>query len=134
MDDEFPRELEELRRLHFKDFPHRPMHYDPALVARIVSYLWERRLLGETVAQCSEKLGISTGKLRRWMALMSPVPSASAPSPSALARLRPVEVSAQQVPVFDGVPERRYTIRSPSGFLVTELRLEELVLLLRSLL
>ena len=60
MDDEFPRELEELRRLHFKDFPHRPMHYDPALVARIVRYLWERRLLGETVAQCSEKLGIST--------------------------------------------------------------------------
>ena len=39
MDDEFPRELEELRRLHFKDFPHRPMHYDPALVARIVHYL-----------------------------------------------------------------------------------------------
>lgn len=134
MDDEFPRELEQLRRQHFKDYPHRPMHYGPALVARIVSYLWQRRLLGETVAQCSEKLGLPTGRLRRWMGTVSPLPPASVPPVPPAPRLRPVEVSAQQVCVFDGVPERRYCIRSPSGFQVDDLRLEELALLLRSLL
>ena len=134
MDDEFPRELEQLRRQHFKDYPHRPMNYGPALVARIVSYLWERRLRCETIAQCSEKLGLSTGQLRRWMGSVSAPPPASVPKPPPAPFLRPVQVSALQVPVFDGVPEPRYTVRSPSGFAVNDLRWQELVVLLRSLL
>ena len=37
-----------------------PHELGPALVARIVSYLWGAQVAGQTIAQCSEKLGLST--------------------------------------------------------------------------
>jgi hypothetical protein len=47
--------------------------------------------------------------------------------------LRPVQVSSQIVHVQDGVPERRYLLRSPAGWVLGDLRLPELMELLRSL-
>jgi hypothetical protein len=47
--------------------------------------------------------------------------------------VRPVQVSAELVPVHDGVPERRYLLRSPTGWELRDLTLPELVELLRSL-
>ena len=37
------------------------------------------------------------------------------------------------VPVYDGVPERRYTVRSPAGWEVKDLTLKELTEILRGL-
>ena len=135
--DDFPFELEQLRRDHYRQHPCQPMQYDPPLIDRIVAYVLHRRLHQETVAQCSQKLGIATGKLRRWVyqrrhevALYDPTPTPKLPP---LSMLLPVQVRAEQVLVHDGVAERRYALRSPSGFEVRDLSLDELVVLLRSL-
>lgn len=67
------------------------MDYGPALIARIVGYIWARRLKDETLLQCSQKLGIPASRLRRWVWLSrrrSPDPTPQVP-PSAL--LRPVD-------------------------------------------
>lgn len=55
--DDFPYQLEQLRREHYRKQPWLPMPYDPTLIGRIVAYVLHRRLYQETVAQCSEKLG-----------------------------------------------------------------------------
>jgi hypothetical protein len=109
------------------------MQYEPALVARIVGYVWARRLHQETLEQCSQKLGISVPQLRRWLFRLGRARprGPAAPPPSSL--LRPVQVSAEMVPVPDGVAEKRYTLRSPAGYQVRGLRLEELMVLLRGL-
>jgi hypothetical protein len=44
-----------------------------------------------------------------------------------------VRVSAEEVVVHDGVPERRFTVRSPAGWKVRDLTLRELTELFRSL-
>jgi len=135
--DDFPFELEQLRREHYRQHPCQSMQYDLALIDRIVAYVLHRRLYEETVAQCSEKLGIATGKLRRWVyqrrheaALYDP---ATVPKLPPLSMLLPVQVRAEQVLVHDGVAERRYAVRSPAGFEVRDLSMDELVVLLRSL-
>lgn len=130
-DDDFPQELAELRQQHFKDYPHRPMHYEPALIARIVAYIWARRRKGETLMQCSEKLSLPASRLRRWLCLSSELPPAPALPPPSL--LRPVEVTAQMVRIPDGIPEKRYTLHVRGGFQVRGLRLQELVVLLKGL-
>ena len=110
-----------------------PLHYAPALVARIVGYIWARRLKGETLLQCSQKLGLPASRLRRWIwqsRQRSPDPT-PAVAPGAL--LRPVLVTAEMVRIPDGVPEKRYTLRAPGGYQVRGLRLEELVVLLKGL-
>ena len=133
-DDDFPQKLVEIHKQHYKDYPHRPMHYEPALVARIVGYIWARRLKGETLLQCSQKLGIPVGQLRRWLwrsTRTDPLgPHSAGPKP---ALVRPVEVTAEMVRVPDGVAEKRYTLRAPGGYQVRGLSLEELVVLLRGL-
>ncbi len=135
--DDFPLELEQLRREHYRQHPCQPMQYDSPLIDRIVAYVLHRRLYEETVAQCSEKLGIATGLLRRWVyqrrhevALYQPSPTPKLPP---LSMLLPVQVRAEQVLVTDGVAERRYAVRSPAGFEVRDLSMDELVVLLRSL-
>ena len=132
-DDDFPQKLAEIHMQHYKAYPHRPMHYEPALVARIVGYIWARRLKGETLLQCSQKLGLPASRLRRWIwqsRQRSPDPT-PAVAPGAL--LRPVLVTAEMVRIPDGVPEKRYTLRAPGGYQVRGLRLEELVVLLKGL-
>ena len=135
--DDFPCELEQIRREHYRQHPFQPMKYDLALIERIVAYVFHRRLYDETVAQCSEKLGIAPGKLRRWVyqrrngpAVTDQVALRSLPP---FSMLLPVQVRAEQVFVQDGVPERRYSVRSPAGFEVRDLSMDELVVLLRSL-
>ncbi|HNN97458.1 MAG TPA: hypothetical protein PKI03_34555 [Pseudomonadota bacterium] len=133
-DDDFPQKLAEIHMQHYKAYPHRPMHYEPALIARIVGYIWARQLKGETVEQCSQKLGLSVSRLRRWMGKLaqarSSEPQDFAPAASLL---RPVQVTAEMVRVPDGVAEKRYTLRAPGGYQVRGLSLEELVVLLRGL-
>jgi hypothetical protein len=135
--DDFPHELEQIRREHYRQHPFHPMQYDLALVERIVAYVLHRRRYDETVVQCSEKLGIAPGKLRKWVyqrrngaVITDQVALRSLPP---LSMLLPVQVRAEQVFVQDGVPERRYSVRSPAGFEVRDLRMDELVVLLRSL-
>jgi hypothetical protein len=59
-----------------------------------------------------------------------PKPPVPAPGSSLLL---PVQVSSQLVSVTDGVPERLYTLRSPAGWVLSDLRFPELVQLLRAL-
>lgn len=133
-DDDFPRQLHEIHMQHYRDYPHRPMQYEPAVVARIVGYVWARRLHGETLEQCSQKLGLSVPRLRRWLYKSGQAgrtgPVTTAPASSLL---RPVQVTAEMVRVPDGVAEKRYTLRSPAGYQVRGLRLRELIVLLRGL-
>lgn len=132
-DDDFPQKLAEIHMQPYKDYPHRSMHYEPVLIARIVCYIWARRLKGETLVQCSQKLGLPASRLRRWLWLSrerSPGPAPAAP-PGSL--LLPVEVTAEMVSVPDGIAEKRYTLRAPGGYQVRGLRLEELVVLPKGL-
>ena len=116
-DEDFPRELDEIRIRHYRDDPDRKMSYEPALVARIVGYIWARRLHGETLEQCSQNLDISAAQLRRWLWKAArnrpPGPAAAAP---ARALVRPVQITAELVRIPDGVPEKRYTLYSPAGY------------------
>lgn len=112
MNDDFLDELEQLRRNHCKDYPHRPMQYAPELIQRIVHYVWQQRLEGQTLRECSRKLAIPAHTLSYWLSPRWRRDAAfAAHSSQVQGLLRPVQVSAQVVPVPDGVPERRYTVR-----------------------
>jgi len=47
--------------------------FEPKLIARVVNYLCERRLQGETLEQCSKKMGIAQGRLKGWLYRRAPV-------------------------------------------------------------
>lgn len=104
------------------------------LIGRVVAHIQQQRAGGKTLAKCAQELGIPKGRLHYWLYQRPRMASASSPPPPPPPLVKPVQVSAVMVPVFDGVPERRYTLRSPAGWELRELTLPELTELLRSLL
>lgn len=129
--DKFLEELERIRRQHEADFPHLPFEYSPELVERIVAYIRGQQQVGQTVLQSSAELRVPLSLLRRW--LYHPRRSGGQAGRAGMGGLRPVRVSAEEVVVYDGVPERRFTVRSPAGWKVRDLTLRELTELFRSL-
>lgn len=119
--------------------PYRP-EFPVELCQRVVSYVLEQRRRGKSVAECARALGLPKGRLHYWLYQRCSPNSSSVPPPAPppekppLGALRPVQVAAEVVQVYDGVPERRYSLRSPSGWELSDLSLGELVQLLRSLL
>ena len=118
--------------------PYRP-EFPVELCQRVVNYVLAQRRCGKSVAECAKELGLQKGRLHYWLyQRCTPKPS-PAPPPAPLGAipplgaLRPVQVTAEVVKVYDGVPERRYLLRSPSGWELSDLSLGELVQLLRSL-
>ena len=111
--------------------PTQPLVFPPELIERVIQFVRQQAKQGQSLAQCSQQLGVPRMRLHYWLYKRSKPPAAD-PGPSVL---RPVQVqlSSQLVPVTDGVPERRYTLRSPAGWELSDLRLPELVQLLRSL-
>jgi hypothetical protein len=110
--------------------PTLPPEVPISLIQRVVAYLQQQRARGRTLAQCALELGVPKGRLHYWLYQRHrPRPSPDKPPPL----VRPVQVSSELVPVLDGVPERRYILRSPAGWELRELTLKELVELLRSL-
>lgn len=109
--------------------PTLPPEFPPELIGRVVQFVEEQRRQGKTLVQCAQELGIGKGRVHYWLyqrrrRLLSPRPEPP---------LRPVQVASEMVPVYDGVRERRYTLRSPAGWELRELTLAELVELLQSL-
>lgn len=100
------------------------------LIARVVRYVHQQRARGITVAQCAQELSVSKNRLHYWLYQRARLSAKETPAPA----LRPVvQVASEMVPVYDGVPERRYVMRSPAGWELRELTMPELVELLRSL-
>jgi hypothetical protein len=126
--DKFLDELERMRRQHEAEFPNLPFDYSPKLVERIVSYVRAQQQAGQTVLSSCVELRIPLSLLRRWL-----YPPRRRGRPERMGGLRPVRVSAEEVVVHDGVPERRFTVRSPAGWRVKDLTLRELTELFRSL-
>ena len=119
--------------------PYRP-EFPVELCQRVVGYVLEQRRRGKSVAECAKALGLPRGRLHYWLYQRCTPNASSAPHPArppeetGRPALRPVQVAAEVVKVYDGVPERRYSLRSPSGWELSALSLGELVQLLRSLL
>ena len=109
--------------------PSQPSVFPQELIERVVQYVRQQARHGQSLQQCSQELGVPRARLHYWVYKR---PQAAAPS-SPRSLLRPVQVSAELVHVQDGVPERRYTLRSPAGWELSDLRFPELVELLRSL-
>ena len=101
------------------------------LIERVVAYVLQQRAKGITSMQCSQRLNISHARLHYWMYSRSK--KAGKPPQSPPPTLRPVQVSAELVPVHDGVKERRYAVRSPAGWEVKDLTIQELTVILRGL-
>jgi hypothetical protein len=133
--DEKARELrDELNRIivkHADHFPKLPTFFPPELVERVVQYVQEQRAKGISMAECSQKLDLPQARLHYW--LYGRNKKVRAPLPRRPPTLRPVQVSTEMVPVYDGVRERRYTVRSPAGWEVKDLTLPELMEILRGL-
>ena len=129
------RELrDELNRItveHADNFPKLPTFFPPELVGRVVEYVEEQRAKGISVAECSKVLNLSKSRLHYW--LYGRKKKVRAPIPRPAPTLRPVQVSSEMVPVYDGVRERRYSVRSPAGWEVKDLTLQELTEILRGL-
>lgn len=122
-------ELAQLAEAHRQQDPTRPPTFPKDLIERVVHHVRQQARRGQTLLQCSQELGLPRARLHYWVyQLARPKPPSPLPS-----LLRPVQLSAQVVPVPDGVPERRYTLRSPAGWQLGDLRLPELMELLRSL-
>ena len=125
---------DELNRViveHSRDFPKLPTFFPQELVERVVEYVREQGSKGISVADCSTELNISAARLHYWRygrknKVRAPIPR---PAPT----LRPVQVSSEMVPVYDGVRERRYAVRSPAGWEVKDLTIQELTEILRGL-
>lgn len=109
--------------------PSLPREYPQELIGRVAAYAREQMTKGQSMAQCAQELGLPRARLHYWVYDRSR--RARAPGPAA--GLRPVQVSSQMVPVYDGVPERRYLFRSPAGWELRELTLDEVTELLRRL-
>lgn len=121
--------------LGYADSPQKlPVFFPPELVQRVVQYVKQAAQQGISVPQCSDELNISQARLHYWLYtrktnVRPPLP----PRRRSDFSLRPVQVSAERVPIYDGVPEKRYTVRSPGGWEVKDLTLMELTELLRGL-
>lgn len=126
--DKFLDELERLRQQHQAEFLNLPFDYSPKLVERIVSWVRAQQQAGQTVLKSCVELRIPLSQLRRWL-----YPPRRRNREERIGGLRPVRVSAEQVVVHDGVPERRFTVCSPAGWTVRDLTLRELTELFRSL-
>jgi len=119
----------------YADSPHKlPVFFPPELVERVVQYVKEAARQGISVPQCSEELNIAQARLHYWLYtrkknVRPPRPSRRRWKPG----LRPVQVCAEKVPIYDGVAEKRYTVRSLGGWEVQDLTLVELTELLRGL-
>jgi hypothetical protein len=111
--------------------PNAPTVFPPELIQRVVAYVLQQRGKGITSRQCSQRLNISHARLHYWMYARSK--TAGKPPKCPPSALRPVQVSAEMVPVYDGVRERRYAVRSPAGWEVKDLTLQELTEILRGL-
>ena len=112
-------------------YPKLPTFFPPDLVARVVEFVREQAKKGISMAQCSEDLNVSAGRLHYWFyGRKKKVLAPRRPRPPAL---RPVQVSSEMVPVHDGVRERRYSVSSPAGWEVKDLTLQELTTILRGL-
>ncbi len=132
--DKLAKELLEFQIEHTRKYPHLPLVFERKLIARVVNYLCERRLQGETLEQCSKKLGIAPGRLKGWLYRRAPGPQGLLRAlPVTPSLMRSVLVSSERVRVPDGVAERVFTLCSPAGFRVRGLRMEELIALLKSL-
>ena len=132
--DKLAQELLEFRVEHTRKYPHLPLAFERKLIARVVHYLCEQRRQGQTLEQCSKKLGIAQGRLKGWLYRRAPGPQGLLrPLPVTPSLMRSVLISSQEVRVADGVPERVFTLLSPAGFRVRGLRLQELIALLKSL-
>lgn len=123
--DEITRAMEE----KVQSNSNQPTVFPPDLIRRVVEYVREQNSQGKSALECSRELGLSKARLHYWMYYLH---RRGQPARPAMV-MRPVLVSAQSKPVYDGVPERRYTVRSPAGWQAGDLTLEELMQLLRSL-
>ena len=122
-------ELAQLAEAQRQHDPTRPPTFPKDLIERVVHHVRQQARRGQTLLQCSQELGLPRARLHYWVYQLAKPKVCSPPG----SLLRPVQLSAQIVPVPDGVPERRYTLRSPSGWQLGDLRLPELIELLRSL-
>ena len=84
--DKLAQELLEFRVEHTRKYPHLPLAFERKLIARVVHYLCEQRRQGQTLEQCSKKLGIAQGRLKGWL-------YRRAPGPQGLLRALPVTPS-----------------------------------------
>ena len=114
-----------------QEHPKSPTVFPQELIERVVAYVLQQRAKGITSMQCSQRLNISHARLHYWMYARSK--TAGKPTKCPPPALRPVQVSAEMVPVHDGVRERRYSVRSPAGWEVKDLTLQELTVVLRGL-
>ncbi len=129
--DEFVTELEKLRRDHATEFDGVPMEYSPALCVRIVDYVRGEQRRGHSVLQLAARLQIPVALLKKWLYVQYRNRESTPQFSTGV--MRPVQVRAKVVQVFDGTVERRFSIRSRKGWCVRDLTLEELTSLLRSL-
>jgi hypothetical protein len=116
---------------HARDFPKLPTFFPPELVERVVEYVREQGSKGMSLAECSTELDIPAARLHYWR--YGRKKKVRGPIPRQPPTLRPVQVSSEMVPVYDGVRERRYAVRSPAGWEVKDLTIQELTEILRGL-
>lgn len=122
-------ELARVTREYEQRFPGLVAVFPGELIQRVVEYIREEMSQGKSVSECSQELGVGKTRLHYWLYGRSKRIGVLSPAPV----LRPVQVSSEMVPVYDGVRERRYVVRSPAGWEIRELTLEELTQLLRRL-
>lgn len=126
-------ELHRIIHAQAQQHPDAPTVFPPELLQRVVAYVLQQRAKGMTLAKCSQRLDVSHARLHYWMYARRKSWGKLPPSPPPAPVLRPVQVSSELVPVYDGVRERRYSVRSPMGWEVKELTLQELTEILRGL-
>lgn len=121
-------EITQILEAHASKSSTLPAEFPQALIQRVLQYVRQQQAAGRPVSHCAQELGLPQGRLHYWLYQRSRKLAPSAPPV-----LRPVQVSSELVPVYDGVPERRYVLHSPAGWALRDLRFAELVELLRSL-
>ncbi len=129
--DSLTKQLEALRRQHADTCPEQPMSYSDELIDRIVDYTRKQQKKGIPSSTTSDRLKIPHGRLHYWLyhrgRKLRPAPAAHPLT------LRPVEISSEVHSAPDGRRQALFTVRSPSGWQVSDLTLEQLSQLLRSL-
>ena len=116
-----------------QDFPLLPTLLPAELVSQVVAYVREQARQGISIRQCSQDLEVSEVRLQDWLDdrrrrfrdFQKRIPLRKPPA------VWPMEVSLNRVPIYDGVREDRYTVRSPAGWEASHLTLKELTELLR---
>lgn len=126
-------ELSQISAEQARTDPAQPPQVPDELIDRVVDFIQKQRKLGQSLGQIALDLGLAPGRLHYWLYQRRRRRPTPAPARDSEPALRPVQVSSEMVPVFDGVRERRYTLRSPAGWELRELTLAELTELLRSL-